>query len=372
MISFSRVLALSLGAFMWMALPASAVEVMVVGNAAPDAGLSQETVVKKLKGLMTKLYSYEGVNPIVYAANLSRAALEPRLREFEEKMAGADFVIFYYLGLGVRDASGASFLVPFGWNGNGINSELVPVKGILEKMRTAANGKSLFIVDGVDPDPAREWKHEGFKPGLGDIERETKAGGVLIAYNHEPLAGKDGTLFNASLEKRVSGPLQLKQLASLVQEDVSFETSGTKVPRLTGVISVSLQLKQASPDESAEKKKQLCTAANEQAEAKVRLASNGSGVASSEPAETAAAIVIGEKASKTSSAATWFFCPFDTDDNEDDVRTPRPHAKPRRELPPPAAGREPRRQAPPPRQVYDRSGGGGGNRADVRAAVPGG
>ena len=92
-----RALALCLCAFIGMALPASAVEVMVVGNASPEAGLTTAAAAKKLKDLMTKIYGYESVNPIVYAANLSKAELDPRLKAFESKLENSDFAIFYYL-----------------------------------------------------------------------------------------------------------------------------------------------------------------------------------------------------------------------------------------------------------------------------------
>src|SRR5262249_3535722 len=232
MFGVSRWLGLLLGALAWMAVPASAVEVMVVGNISPETGLNQVAAAKKLRSLMTKLYSYEGVNPIVYAANVSKAALELPLNEFEEKLADADFGIFYFMGLGAHDASGASFLVPHDWNGS--KDELVALKDVLDKMRAAAAGRSLLIVDAVEP---AQWKYEGVYPGPGDIESEARAGGVLIAYSYgEALSAKDGTQLTASFEKRLSGPIQLRQLASLLQEDVSYETSGESMPRLAGAV----------------------------------------------------------------------------------------------------------------------------------------
>src|SRR3974390_1425833 len=161
-----RALAICAGALMWEA-PARAVEVMAVGNAAPEAGLSREAVSKKLLALMTKLYAYEGVSPILYAANPSKAGLEARLSVFEERMADADFAIFYYLGLSAHDASGASFLVPHGWNGH--NREIAPLRGVADRMRTRASGKALVIVDAVEPSP--DWRPGGLSPGLGDLGR---------------------------------------------------------------------------------------------------------------------------------------------------------------------------------------------------------
>jgi hypothetical protein len=392
MVGFSRALVLALSVLGWTALPASAVEIMVVGNISSEAGLNETAAAKKLKALMTKLYSYEGVNPIVYAANVSKAALEPPLNEFEDKLAEADFVIFYFIGLSAHDPSGESFLVPHGWNGG--KSELVALKDILGKMRAAANGKSLLIVDAVEP---AQWKYESIYPGLGDIEREARDGGVLIAYNHgEALSTKDGTQFTASFEKRLSGPLELRQLASLLQEDVSFETSGADVPRLAGAISASLQLNLASREESTRKKKQVCTAANEQTAAKMALVSNGPEPASSNGAVTAAGIVgdsdaavtvatamIGDRPVTGNSLFPWFFCPGDAEP-EEDIRPARPTVRrapaPRNERPAgltrlkerrerPAVARE--RPAVSRHFAYEASHGGG-TPAAVRAAVPGG
>jgi hypothetical protein len=384
MIGFCRALAVLLGVLAWMALPASAVEVMVVGNISPETGLNEAAAAKKLRGLMTKLYSYEGVNPIVYATNVSKAALEPRLNEFEEKLADADFVIFYFMGLGAHDASGASFLVPDGWNGS--KDELVALEDILDKMRAAANGKSLLIVDAVEP---AQWKYEGIHPGLGDIEREVKAGGVLIAYNHgEVLSTKDGTQFTASLERRLSEPLQLRQLASLLQEDVSFETNGARVPRLAGAISASLQLKLASREEFTAKKRQVCTAANEQAAAKVAFVDSGSEapsseatltaaariVGDSETAVTVAAAIVGDKSAANSSPFSWFFCPSDVDpEPEEYTRPAQPTVRraPRNERPA-TVTRIRERERPAVARHFAYRGGGGGTPSEVRAAVPGG
>jgi hypothetical protein len=365
-----------------MALPASAVEVMVVENISPETGLNQVAAAKKLRALMTKLYSYEGVHPIVYAANASRAELEPRLNEFEEKLADADFAIFYFMGLGAHDASGASFLVPNSWDGS--KGELVALKEILDKMRAAANGKSLLIVDAVEP---AEWKYESIYPGLGDIEREAGAGGVLIAYNHgEALSTKDGTQFTASFEKRLSEPLQLKQLASLLQEDVSFETGGARVPRLAGGISASLQLNLASREELTAKKKQVCTAANEQTPAKVAIAGNGLEAASSDATVTAAAAIVGDsdatitvaaeilgdKTAASGSLLSWFFCPGDAEPEGEYVPRARPTVRraPRNERPA-VVTRHVERPAVARHFAYH-GGGGGGAPAEVRAAVPGG
>jgi hypothetical protein len=370
-----------------MALPASAVEVMVVGNISSETGLNEVAAARKLRTLMTKLYSYEGVNPIVYAANLSKAALELRLNEFEEKLADADFVIFYFMGLGAHDASGASFLVPHGWNGG--KDELVPLEEILDKMRAAANGKSLLIVDAVEP---AQWKYESIYPGLGDIEHEVRAGGVLIAYNHaEALSTKDGTQLTASLEKRLSEPLELRQLASLLQEDVSFETSGARVPRLAGAVSASLQLNLASREESTRKIKQVCSAANEQTATKVALVSTGSEAASpdgavtaatgsledSDAAVTVAAAIVGDKSAESSSPFSWLFCPSEAQpEPEEIVRPARPAVRraPRNERPAVVTRYREPRPAAAGRFAYHSGGGGGGGGmpAEVRAAVPGG
>jgi hypothetical protein len=389
MFRFFRVLGALLSVFAWMVLPASAVEVMVVANVSPETGLNVPAAAKKLRSLMTKLYSYEGVNPIVYAANLSKAALEPRLNEFEEKIADADFVLFYFIGLSAHDASGTSFLVPHDWDGK--KSDLVALEDILVKMRAAGNGKSLLIVDAVDPP---QWKYESVYPGLGDIEREVRAGGVLIAYNHgEVLSTKDGTQFTASLEKRLSEPLELRQLASLLQEDVSFETGGVRVPRLAGTISASLQLNPASPEESTRKIKQVCSAANEQTASKVALVNGGSEAASADAGLTPAGIagdpegtvrvataIIGERHAAGSSPFSWFFCPGGIESEpEEELRPARPTVRPApRHQRPAVAARSSER--PVAARRYREPGAarsyayhsGGGAPAEVRAAVPGG
>jgi hypothetical protein len=246
-------------------------------------------------------------------------------------------------------------------------------------------------VDAVEP---AQWKYESIYPGLGDIDREVRAGGVLIAYNHgEALSTKDGTQLTASLEKRLSEPLELRQLASLLQEDVSFETSGARVPRLAGAVSASLQLTPASREESTRKIKQVCSAASEQTATKVALVSSGSEAGSSDAAVTAAtgsledsdaavtvaAAIVGDKSAANSSPFSWFFCPSEAEpEQEEAVRPARPAVRrgPRNERPTVVTRyREPREREPRAGRFAYHSGGGGGGGgmpAEVRAAVPGG
>lgn len=246
--------------FAFAPVPASAVEVIVAGNASPRYGLEREAVITPLNGLAAKLFRYKDVI-LVDAINVPAETFEQRVGAAGRaaKRTGQDFVILYFYGLGAHDQTGKSYLVPYEWTGK--QSELIGLAGVIGGMREAAGKKSLIVLDIVDTDPAL-WPGGSLRPGLGRIDREAGDGSVQIVYNHGVADGKNRTQFMASFEEQLSKPVELMQLASLVQADVRFKSGGASVPRLVGTASVPVSLSQLS-DEEAGRKSSACHAEND-------------------------------------------------------------------------------------------------------------
>lgn len=252
--------------FAFALVPAGAVEVILAGNASPKYGLDSDAVVTPLKGLAAKLFRYKDVE-IVDAVNVPKDTFEQRVgaaaraaktSEFEQ-----DYVILYYLGLGAHDETGKSYLVPYEWTGE--KGELIELAAVVSGMRKTAGKKSLIVLDIVDTD-ASLWPDSSLRPGLGRIDREAGDGSVQIAYFHGKADGENRTMFTASFEEELSKPgekpVELMQLASLVQADVSFKSGGASVPRLIGTMLAPVSLNQLG-DEEVDKKNDACLAENQ-------------------------------------------------------------------------------------------------------------
>jgi uncharacterized membrane protein YgcG len=312
---------------------ASKLVALVIGNESPDNGLSRADLNSKLSELKSSLFKYGSETHIIEGMNLSREDLLERMRKFEAGLAEAEVAFFYYAGVGAHNPDGNSYLVPQGWDGRQ-EAELVAIGSLLERMRGNPNSRGLVFLDALKPKTASGWQPT-ILPGLGSLSKEADQGKLQIAFLEmmPGPAGAGGILTRALLRQLQPERIKLPQFASLVQEDVSFDTGSIHVPRLFGSVDGSLELQRLSKDELAAKQ-QKCLANRE---------SNSFG----EP------MGLGARPKEASRSRAWFwYCP---------------------EPPPPlsaAPAPEPRRQAKPdrkvpvaekpsaPRRAYVRSEGG--------------
>ena len=130
-------------------------------------------------------------------------------------------------------------------------------------MRQNPNSKGLVFLDALKPTSATTWQ-AAFRPGLGTLGREAADDRLQIASLEmvpEP-ATSAGYLTRALVRQLQPERIKLPQFASLVQQDVSFDTGNIYVPRLFGSLSGPLELQRLSPEELAAKQ-QRCIASRE-------------------------------------------------------------------------------------------------------------
>jgi hypothetical protein len=259
--------------------PASASKVvaLVIGNESPENGLSGSDLGIKLKTLKDNLFSYGSESIIIDGMNLSKDEIWARIRKFEAGLANADLAIFYYAGLGAHSAQGNSYLVPQGWDGRQ-EDELVELHAVLERMRAASGVRGLVFLDTIKPGSSTSWQLENILPGLGGFSGEARPGSLQITVI-DAVQGptySPGLLTGALLKQlqTESNTIRPPQLASQVQDEVSFDTGNIHVPRLFGSVDGPSELKRLSQEEFQAKQKR-CMASREEAEGATKVASEG-------------------------------------------------------------------------------------------------
>lgn len=347
----------STGMLLAATVPASAAKVvaLIAGNTS-ESGVDGVELNRRLVEIMGRLVGHGNGDDehIVQALDVSRDELKSRIATFQGKLSGADFALVYYVGPGAYDTkSGTTYLIPKG--AGRAAADLVPLASLIERMKTDVAGKSLVVIDALRPQGS--WGSGDLRPGLGSLDRETSTNRLMIAYNSTPTGAKqDGMLMAESLMKRLNKPVKLQQLAALMQEDVSYESSGAVVPRVSGGVQTQLEFQPITSGDVHERAKR-CVAAAE-ASGVLRASAGESGSRSMHP----------------------FFCtPALTPEQ------PKPAAKPKppEEKEKPAAKKpkdneekqpvarhpapEPRQaqREPPPKPSGGSSGGGSGGRGAV-------
>lgn len=254
-------LLLGLSSFWQQPAAAGKLIALVIGNESPDNGLSKTDLTAKLGELKTSLFKYASETVIIDGMNLSREQLLDRIGRFEAGLEGAEVAFFYYAGLGAHNLDGSSYLIPHGWDGSQ-EGELVAIGSLLEKMRANANSKGLVFLDALKPKAATGWQ-PSVRPGLGSLSREADPDRLQIAFLEmaSGAAGSGGLLNKALLRQLQPERIKLPQFASLVKEDVSFDTGSIHVPRLFGSVGGELELRRLSNEELAAKQ-QKCVASN--------------------------------------------------------------------------------------------------------------
>ncbi len=241
---------------------ASKLVALVVGNETQDDGLGHADLTSKLAELKNSLFNYGDETYIIDGVNLSKKEFSERIGRFEAKLKEAEIAVFYFSGIGAHNLAGNSYLVPRGWDGRQ-EDELIALGGLLERMRLNPNIKGLVFLDALKPASASTWQPT-VRPGLGTLGREAEDDRLQIASLEmlpEP-ASSAGYLTRALVRQLQPERIKLPQFASLVQQDVSFDTGSIYVPRLFGSLGGSLELQRLSREELAAKQ-QRCIASRE-------------------------------------------------------------------------------------------------------------
>src|ERR1700733_7538075 len=80
------------------AAAASKVVALLIGNDSLDLGLKQGDLNVKLDALRANLFNYGDESIISGGVNLPKEDMQARIREFQDRLPGAEAAIFYYTG----------------------------------------------------------------------------------------------------------------------------------------------------------------------------------------------------------------------------------------------------------------------------------
>ncbi len=259
------------------ALPASAspagaskVVALVIGNSAPDEGLTKSELVPRLDALKDRLFHYGSETLLFTGVDLSRDDMSKLIQQFQARLGGADVAVVYYAGRSAHTDSD-SYLVPADGS-DGQIAGLIPVRPILAEIRNRVPGRAMVFLDSVKPKAG--FKSRGVLPGFGRLDAEADGNKLSLAYS-SLLPGSMETrtpLSMALLQHLQPKRVDLTRLASLVQQDVSFQSSGMHVPRVSGAVQSNLALDEVSGDE-LDAKTRRCVADRGGDDAGVKLAS---------------------------------------------------------------------------------------------------
>lgn len=169
------------------------------------------------------------------AANKHAAIKQVIKAEFERKLEGADVALLYYVGTATTGGDRSYVL-------NGSNTANAPVE-VQELLKSMGRSKhSVAILDIVRNRAAKT--QPALKPGLGSITPMSSS--QLLAFSTvSDDQAQDGLPLTASLAKYLTSeqkPLKLVRLASLVRDDVAFETGGRYVPWVVGGMPDNMEL----------------------------------------------------------------------------------------------------------------------------------
>ena len=178
---------------------------------------------------------------VLEGTDLDKRAMERLIRQFDQKLAGAEVALFFYAGHGLQ-VSGQNYLVPtdarLAAEGD-VDFESIPLSLVLRRMEREAR-TSLVLLDACRDNPlarnlARSMGTRSTNIGQGLAEIRTGVG-TLIAFSTQPgNVALDGDARNspytAALLKHLETPGRdvLSSLAA-VRGEVVKATGGRQVP----------------------------------------------------------------------------------------------------------------------------------------------
>jgi tetratricopeptide (TPR) repeat protein len=187
-----------------------------------------------------------GFQSVIAGKDLSRSQFLTKLREFEDKVATADWAVVYYAGHGV-ELDGTNFLLPVDATlkaDRDIHDEGISLDRVLQAAERAKKLR-LVILDSCRDNPflkkMRRTRESGnYKKGLAKVEPEA---GTLVAF-----AARDGEVsqdgsgpnspFTSSFLKYVQQPnLEINMLFRKVRDDVYEQTRRRQEPFVYGSLT---------------------------------------------------------------------------------------------------------------------------------------
>lgn len=178
---------------------------------------------------------------VLDGVDLDKRAMERLIRQFDQKLAGADVALFFYAGHGIQ-VSGQNHLVPIDarLSAEGdLDFESLPLNLILRRMEREAK-TSLILLDACRDNPlarnlSRTMGTRSANVGQGLAEVKTGVG-TLISFSTQPgnvaLDG-DGrnSPYTGALLKQIESPgLDVLSMLAAVRGEVVRTTAGRQVP----------------------------------------------------------------------------------------------------------------------------------------------
>ena len=230
-------------AYLLLILPAAAEKrvALVVGNSAYAHANPLPNPVNDA-GDMAKALTEVGFE-VILGLDVTKQALDAKVRDFARALDRADVALFFYAGHGLQ-ASGRNYLVPVDARLQGerdLDFEAVSVDFVLKQMELEREGKTnVVFLDACRDNPlarnlARSMGTRSASVGQGLAQVQTGVG-TFIAYSTQPgnvaLDGQGrNSPFTAALAKGLREPgRNLTSVMIDVRKDVLAVTGGKQVP----------------------------------------------------------------------------------------------------------------------------------------------
>lgn len=203
---------------------------------------------------------------VIEQRDATRGAMAEAVRDFSERLRGADVALFFYAGHGLQ-MNGENYLLPVDakiQSPADVRFNTINLTDIQQEMEGSGNGRAnIIILDACRNNPFAEKLAQGGRAaptrGLGRIEATGQ--GSLIVYSTQPNnvaldgAGRNSP-FTSALLKHVSTPgLEVRQMISRVRGDVLAATGQKQTPwdssSLVGDVYLAGSLAAAAPSQAA-------------------------------------------------------------------------------------------------------------------------
>ena len=176
---------------------------------------------------------------VIEQRNATRDAMARAIRDFSERLRGADIALFFYAGHGLQ-MNGENYLVPVDAKIESpadVRFDTISLGDIQQEME-ARGRTSIIILDACRNNPFAEKLARGGRAlATRGLSRLDAAGaGSLIVYSTQPdavaLDGADrNSPFTAALLKNIETPgLEVRQMMSRVRRDVLQATDNRQTP----------------------------------------------------------------------------------------------------------------------------------------------
>ncbi len=219
--------------FLLLALPAQAAEkrvALLIGNA---AYLHERTLQNPVNDavLLGKVLKKElAFDDVQVEKNLDVKAMDDAVEKFAARAQGADVVVFYYSGHGMKSSDRHNFLLPIeASTGRGdsprLDRQAVSAESIRDQLKAAGARVTLVILDACRDGPG------GGKSGNKGLTRMGGGNGLLVAYaTEEDNVANDGQGKNSPYAEALAAALQQKNMTLLAQFDWVSDKVKEKYP----------------------------------------------------------------------------------------------------------------------------------------------